>query len=83
MSPYLSVAPGLDSVEAGRLAFSLRDVQSQNTVAFTLPTAGIGTSADGQSVVLPDWGAIEEIKAALSGDTLGDYAAAKSLGNGN
>jgi LCP family protein required for cell wall assembly len=83
MSPYLSVAPGLDSVEAGRLAFSLRDVQSQNTVAFTLPTAGIGTSADGQSIVLPDWGAIEEIKAALSGDTLGDYAAAKSLGNGN
>ncbi|MEO8284562.1 MAG: LCP family protein [Pseudarthrobacter sp.] len=83
VSPYLSVAPGLDSVEAGRLAFSLRDVQSQDSVAFTLPTAGIGTSADGQSIVLPDWGAIEEIKAALSGDRLGDYAAAKSLGNGN
>jgi polyisoprenyl-teichoic acid--peptidoglycan teichoic acid transferase len=83
VSPYLSFAPVLDSVEAGRLALSLRDVQSQDTVAFTLPAAGTGTSADGQSIVLPDPAAIEEIKAALSEDRLGDYAAAKSLGNGN
>lgn len=83
VSPYLSVAPVVDAVEAGRLAFSLRDIQSEDTVTFTLPTAGIGTSADGQSVVLPDLAAIEEVKAALSEDRLGDYAAAKSLGNGN
>jgi hypothetical protein len=48
---------------------------------FALPTAGMGTSADGESIVLPGPGAIEDIKAALGADRLGDYAAARSLGN--
>ena len=82
ISPYLSVAPGLDSVEVGRLAFSLRNLHSEDAVFFTLPTAGVGTSADGQSIVLPDQRAIEEIRTALTEDKLGDYAAAKNLGNG-
>lgn len=83
VSPYLSVAPGLDSVEVARLAFSLRNVRGEDALFFTLPTAGVGTSADGQSIVLPDVGAIEEIKAALTADKLGEYAAAKNFGNGN
>jgi hypothetical protein len=41
----------------------------------------MGTSADGESIVLPGPGAIEDIKAALGEDRLGDYAAARSLGN--
>jgi hypothetical protein len=44
-------------------------------------TAGMGTSADGESIVLPGLGAIEDIKAALGEDRLGDYAAARSLGS--
>ena len=83
VSPYLSVAPGLDSVELGRLAFSLRGVRGEDAVFFTLPTAGVGTSADGQSIVLPDAGAIEEIKAALTADKLDEYTAAKNFGNDN
>ncbi|MCU1532975.1 MAG: LytR family transcriptional regulator [Arthrobacter sp.] len=83
VSPYLSISPALDSVEIARLAFSLRGLSSRDTAFFTLPTAGIGTSADGQSIVLPDLGAIEEVKAALSEDRLGAYAAAQSPGNGN
>ncbi len=83
VSPYLSVAPGLDSVEVARLAFSLRNVRGEDAIFFTLPTAGVGTSADGQSIVVPDLGAIEEIKAALTADKLRDYAAAKKFGNGN
>ncbi|MEC5179305.1 LCP family protein [Arthrobacter sp. CG_A4] len=83
VSPFLSVAPGLDSIEVGRLAFSLRDLRSRDTIFFTLPTAGVGRSADGQSIVLPDVGAIEEIKAALTEDRLGGYVAARKLGRGN
>ncbi|MDD1476644.1 LCP family protein [Arthrobacter sp. H16F315] len=83
VAPFVSVAPALDLVEAGRLAVSLRDVHRQDIAMFTLPTAGTGTSADGQSIVLPDPSAIEEIKAALSNDRLGDYVAAQGLGAGN
>lgn len=83
VSPYLSVAPKLDSVELGSLAFSLRDIRSRDTVFFTLPTAGVGTSKDGQSIVLPDTGAIGELKAALSADKLGDFVAARNLSKGN
>ncbi|MCB5272627.1 Transcriptional regulator LytR [Arthrobacter sp. SO5] len=83
VSPYLSVAPKLDSTEVGRLAFSLRDIRSRDTVFFTLPTAGVGRSADGQSIVLPDTGAIEELKAAFTADKLADFVAAKNLGKGN
>lgn len=83
LAPYLNMVPGMDVVEAGRLAFSLREVQGSDIVAFTLPTAGTATSTGGQSIVLPDLAAVEGIKAALSKDSLGDYAAATSLGNKN
>ena len=65
------------------MAFSLRDIRSNDSVFFTLPTAGIGTSPDGQSIVLPDMDAIEELKAALTADKLGEYVAAKNLAKGN
>lgn len=83
VSPFLSVGQGLGSLEVGRLAFSLRDIRANDAVFFTLPTAGVGTSADGQSIVLPDGDAIADIRAALTADTLGDYVATKNLGNGN
>ncbi len=83
VSPFLSVGQGLDSLEVGRLAFSLRGIRANDAVFFTLPTAGVGTSADGQSIVLPDEAAIADLKAALSADTLGDYVATTNLGNGN
>ena len=50
---------------------------------FTLPTAGTGTSADGQSIVLTDGAAITEIRAALAEDALGDYVSANNLTKGN
>ena len=50
---------------------------------FTLPTAGTGTSPDGQSIVLPDHAAIASIAAALAGGTLADYVAANGLEGGN
>ena len=42
-------------------------------VSFTLPTLGIGTSADGQSIVLRDDAAIDGISKALADDSFGSY----------
>jgi len=57
----------------------LRNVRSSDVVAFTLPTLGIGTSADGQSIVLRDDAAIANIAEALRADTLADFV--KSTGS--
>jgi hypothetical protein len=50
---------------------------------FTLPTNGVGTSADGQSIVLTDPDAIQKISAAMASGTLGEYVAANKFENGN
>jgi len=68
--PYVSVDPGLTPATLERLAFSLRAVPAGNARFFSLPTAGVGTSADGQSIVLQDPGATAEVAAALSSGTL-------------
>jgi anionic cell wall polymer biosynthesis LytR-Cps2A-Psr (LCP) family protein len=73
VSPYVSVDSSLDAAKAGALAVELRDVRASDVTSFTLPTLGIGTSADGQSIVLRDDAAIAEIRDALKNDTLGSY----------
>lgn len=81
--PHVSVTPGLTLDTLERLAFSLRGVPAGNGAFFTLPTAGIGTSSDGQSIVLQDPAATAEVAGALSAGTLPDYIAAHNLQNGN
>src|SRR5690349_24036107 len=44
----------------------LKDLRANDTVMFTLPTLGTGTSADGQSIVVADTTAITDIAGALS-----------------
>jgi hypothetical protein len=61
------------------LAFSLRNAAPGRGVFFTLPTAGIGTSRDGQSIVLQDRAATAAVSAALGSETLAGYAAANQL----
>lgn len=82
-SPYLSVDSGLNAVTVGKLAFSLRGLGSDDVEMFTLPTAGIGTSADGQSIVLKDPGAIKNISEALDTGTLESYLRSQGLINGD
>ena len=82
ISPYLSVDEGFDSRAAGSLAFSLRSLRSGDVTMFTLPDAGVGTSADGQSIVLPDYAAVAEIAEALQADNLAGYAGVRDAGNG-
>ncbi|MHA7293580.1 LCP family protein [Arthrobacter sp. HLT1-21] len=73
VTPYLSVDEGLDAGTAGGLALSLRSVRGDDVQFFTLPNLGIGTSVDGQSIILKDDAAIADIAGALDTDTLGDY----------
>lgn len=74
-SRYIKVDKGLTSAKLASLAYSLRNVRMQDAVFFNLPTAGFGFSTDGQSIVLPDWGAFAAVGAALGRDTVGAYVA--------
>ncbi|GEB17734.1 transcriptional regulator [Paenarthrobacter aurescens] len=76
VSPFVGVDETFDAAAIGNLALSLKDVRAQDTVMFTLPTLGTGTSTDGQSIVLADTAAIADVAAALSTDQLGTYVAA-------
>ncbi|MCU1517654.1 MAG: cell envelope-related function transcriptional attenuator common domain protein [Pseudarthrobacter sp.] len=83
MAPFISVDDGLNAATLAGLAAELKDVRPGDMEMFTIPTRGTGTSADGQSIVLADPGAIAAISAAMAADTLGDYVAANGLGGGN
>ncbi|MEZ2388393.1 LCP family protein [bacterium RCC_150] len=69
----LTVDGGYDPVSVAILAYAMRDINPAAAVFFTLPTAGTGTSADGQSIVIPDYGAIAEVSAALRDNTMEQY----------
>ncbi|MEO5993286.1 MAG: LCP family protein [Arthrobacter sp.] len=81
--PHITVDPGLTLETLERLASSLRSTAPGNGVFFTLPTAGVGTSSDGQSIVLQDPAATAAVSAALTSGTLPGYIAANNLQNGN
>jgi LCP family protein required for cell wall assembly len=81
--PHITLDAGfsLESIES--LVYSLRSTLPGHGVFFTLPTAGTGTSRDGQSIVLQDPAATAAVSAALAGGTLPEYVAANNLQNGN
>ncbi|MCG2622351.1 LCP family protein [Arthrobacter sp. I2-34] len=72
-APYMTVDSGLDAAAIGSLGFSLRDIRSANIHFFTLPNQGIGTSADGQSIIVKDDQAIADIAAAMKADQFDEY----------
>ena len=73
VSPYLILDSGLDLGTAGTIGYELRGVRSGDIAFFTSPTLGTGTSADGQSIVLPDWAEIENVREAFTEGTLRAY----------
>lgn len=83
MSPYISVDKSLDAATLAGLGFELRNVREKDIAMFTLPTNGTGTSADGQSIVLPNPEAISNISEALANDSLDAYVAANNFQGGN
>jgi polyisoprenyl-teichoic acid--peptidoglycan teichoic acid transferase len=70
------VDQGYDPASVARLAYALRTVDPAASVFFTLPTAGTGTSPDGQSIVVPDYAGIGQVAGALRDGTLPEYVAA-------
>ncbi|MET4540535.1 LCP family protein required for cell wall assembly [Arthrobacter bambusae] len=83
VSPFISVDKSFDAAAIGSLALGMKNLRASDTVMFTLPTLGTGTSADGQSIVVPDTTAISEIATAFSKDQLGAYVTAHGLEKGN
>ncbi|MDR6684708.1 LCP family protein required for cell wall assembly [Arthrobacter sp. 1088] len=83
VSPFVSVDKSFDAAAIGGLALGLKDIRANDTVMFTLPTLGTGTSMDGQSIVVADTSAISEIGTALSKDQLGAYITSHALEKGN
>ncbi|MGC5048669.1 LCP family protein [Micrococcus porci] len=60
-SPFLTLDSELGSGDLAALAWSMRNLRGSDIQTSTVPTAGVGYSADGQAVVWPDWPAIHEI----------------------
>ncbi|WP_181431210.1 LCP family protein [Curtobacterium sp. MCBD17_021] len=74
-SEYLSVDPGLTFGAVVDLGWSLRSVRPQDLETFTLPTAGGGTSPDGQDYVEVDRGELTALTIALRSDDVDGWLA--------
>ncbi|WP_285114212.1 LCP family protein [Leifsonia sp. fls2-241-R2A-40a] len=70
---YVSVDQGFGLQTMLGLAASMRLSGLSSIHTFTLPTAGTGTSADGQSIVNVDPAAIAQLRTALANDTLSTF----------
>jgi LCP family protein required for cell wall assembly len=79
MAPFVSADSGLNAGTLARLGLELRNVRSDDMEMFTLPTLGTGTSADGQSIVIPDRNAIAGLSRALADDSLDKFVASRGL----
>lgn len=75
ISPYLTVDSGLDGPTIVDLGLRLRDLRAEDIDFFTSPTLGTGTSADGQSIVRPDWDALAQLAEAFRSDNVDEYVA--------
>lgn len=73
LSSLVPVSTGLDQSAMAGLAYSLRNVRLQDAVFFSLPTAGVGTSPDGRSIVLQDSVALAQLRNYLTRDRVGQY----------
>ena len=81
--PHVTLDASFTVESLETLGFSLRGAVPGRGVFFTLPTAGPGTSRDGQSIIRQNPAATAAVAAALSGQRLGEYVAANNLQNGN
>lgn len=82
-SPYLTVDRGLDARAVLGLALELKDVRPSSVVSFTLPTSGVGTSTDGQSIVNFNQEATEALATAMAQGTVPQFVVQRNLQNGN
>ena len=76
ISPYLAVTEGVTTEYIVQTAASLRNVRTSDLYFMTAPTTGVGTSADGQSIILLDPEGMAQLREAFETDTLAEYYAA-------
>jgi len=74
-SEHLAVDAGLSFPTLVGLGWSLRDVRTDDLTTFTVPTAGSGTSPDGQSVVTLNDLAVGSLSQALRSDDVAAWLA--------
>ncbi len=76
---YMVVDEGFTSGYIIGLLPSMADVRSSDFTFFTLPTAGVSTSPDGQSIIELDPERMALLRQAFQDDTLGEYVATQDL----
>lgn len=74
IKPYLIVDEELGLPTVLSLGAQLRDIRMSDFTFFTSPTNGIGTSADGQSIVLPNFDELQVIQEHFAAGTLHEYS---------
>ena len=72
-SDHLAVDAGLSSSRLVELGWSLRAARADDLVTFTVPTAGSGTSPDGQSIVTLNGLAVTSLSQALRSDDVAGW----------
>jgi LCP family protein required for cell wall assembly len=70
VQPHVAVDDGLTTGSLAALGAELSQLNSEDVTFFTVPTAGTGTSPDGQSIVNLDWAALPSVQEAFRSDTL-------------
>ncbi|MDO5498209.1 MAG: LCP family protein [Propionibacteriaceae bacterium] len=71
----VTVDQTLPTSEVKRLVFDLQGRERSQVHSLQVPITGLGTSADGQSIVLVDEPRLAELSKALREDTMADYVA--------
>ncbi|MEN2739786.1 LCP family protein [Microbacterium sp. X-17] len=82
LARHVAVDNGLTSSAAASLALSFRGLAPDAIHTLTLPTAGTGTSPDGQSIVRVDQARLEVLRKALAGDDVIPTLKSGALGDG-
>ncbi|MBK0419461.1 LCP family protein [Leucobacter sp. CSA1] len=80
LKPYLILDEGLDLNRFVNLGLESRKLRSDDIAFFTSPTLGTGTSADGQSIVIPDEAGMEAIRTAFHDGTIHELAPTLAAG---
>jgi len=73
IAPFMKVDKGFDSSYVASLVLRLSSLRSGDISFFTAPTAGTGTSDDGQSIVNLDQEKMKEVAEAFRTDRLDTY----------
>lgn len=73
LKPYLILDEGLNLANTIQLGLGLRNVGMDSITFFTSPTNGIGQSADGQSIVLPNFDELAVIREYFANGNLHEY----------